>query len=84
MKIELIYAQKVQASISDVLAATDKLNNDCVRDPQYLGGRIFLNEQGLTLSLRPSVEGFNQSSVTIGQSTNSGSNPNLQTVTGSA
>ena len=89
LRIELIYAQKVQASISDVLTAADKLDGDCVRDSQYLGGRIFLNEQGLTLSFRPSVEvnweeRFNQSSVTVGQSTDAGSNPILKTVTASA
>ena len=88
LRLELIYAQKVQASISDVLTAADKLNDDCVRDSRYLGGRIFLNEQGLTLSLRPSVEvdweeRFNQSSTTIGQSADSGSSPDLHTITGS-
>ena len=86
LRNELIYAQRVQGSIGEVLTAAEKLNDDCVRDSQYLGGRIFLNEQGLTLSLRPGVdmnweERFNQSSITVGLSADSGSRPDLFTVT---
>ena len=89
LRIELIYAHQVQASTTDIISAGDALDNACVGDPQYLGGRIFLNEQGLTLSLRPSVEvdweeRVNQSSVVAGTSSNTIVTPTLYTVTGTA
>ena len=89
LRIELIYAHQVQASTDDIILAGDALDNACVGHPEYLGGRIFLNEQGLTLSLRPSVEvaweeRFNQSSVVAGTSSNSIASPTLYTVTGTA
>lgn len=89
IRVELIYADQVQANTNDILLAGDHLDSACVGDPQYLGGRIFLNEQGLTLSLRPSVEcdweeRFNQSSVVVGQSSETIASPTLYTVTGTA
>lgn len=89
LRIDLIYAHQVQASTDDILSAGDTLDNACVADSQYLGGRIFLNEQGLTLSLRPSVEvdweeRFNQSSVVARPSSDTIAGPTLYTVTGTA
>ena len=89
LRVEVIYAEQTYATTSDVVSAGNKLNTECVADQQYLGGRIFLNEQGLTLSLRPAAEEdwqerFNDSSVIPGSPANSVSSPNLYTVTGTA
>ena len=89
LRVEVIYADDTYSSTSDVVSAGDKLNTECVLDQQYLGGRIFLNDQGLTLSLRPAAEEdweerFNESSVIPGSPANTVSSPNLYTVTGTA
>ena len=89
LRVEVIYADHTYATTSDVVSAGSKLNTECVADQQYLGGRIFLNEQGLTLSLRPAVEEeweerFNESSVIPGSPANTISSPNLYTITGTA
>ena len=89
LRVEVIYADHTYASTSDVVSAGAKLNRECVADQQYLGGRIFLNDQGLTLSLRPAAEEgweerFNESSIIPGSPTNTISSPNLYTITGTA
>ena len=88
-RVELIYADHTYASTNDVVSAGKNLNTECVVDQQYLGGRIFLNDQGLTLSIRPAAEvdweeRFNESSVIPGSSANTLSSSNLYTVTGTA
>ena len=89
LRIEVIYADYTYASTGNVVSAGDNLNTQCVADQQYLGGRIFLNDQGLTVSLRPAAdadweERFNESSVIPGSPVNASSGPNLYTVTGTA
>ena len=89
LRIELIYAEQVQAQVSDVVAVGEKLKDVCIGDTHYFGGRIFLNEQGLTLSLRPAVEvdweeRFNESSTIVGSAMDSGGGTSLYTVTDSA
>lgn len=89
LRVEVIYADHTYASSNDVVSAGYKLITECVADQQYLGGRIFLNDQGLTLSLRPAAEvdweeRFNESSIVPGSPVNTISSPDLYTVTGTA
>ena len=74
LRIEMLYAQEVNQSVHDVWAQGQILIQDCVFQAEYVGGRIFVDDAGLTISLRPVgddgdwEERFNSSSVVVGQS----------------
>ena len=75
LRVEMLYANEAEQSVHDVWAQGMTLLSNCVSHSNYVGGRIFVNPAGLTLSLRPVgndngwEERFNTSSVVMGQST---------------
>lgn len=74
LRIEILYAKQVQQNVDDIWAQGIKLIDDCLKKGEYLGGRIFVNPAGLTVSLRPAgddngwEERFNAGSVVVGGS----------------
>jgi len=86
LRIELLYAREVIQSVQDVWTQGVALDTKCVVDGGFLGGRVFVNGEGLVVSLRPEGdeewEGrFNGSSVVVGGGGEGGGDKGLVEVT---
>lgn len=87
LRIELLYASAVNQSAHDVWAQGIALDTKCVVDGGFVGGRIFVNAEGLTVSLRPAGDDggwegrFNDSSVVVGGSGEGGGGAGLVEIT---
>lgn len=86
LRIELLYASSITQSVQDVWAQGVALDTKCVVDGGFVGGRVFVNGEGLVVSLSPEGDGgwegrFNGSSVVVGGSGVGGGDKGLVEVT---
>ncbi|KAL8647245.1 MAG: hypothetical protein Q9226_006510, partial [Calogaya cf. arnoldii] len=87
VRVEMLYANESEEPVHDVWDQGMTLNSKCVIHSDSIGGRIFVNEAGLTVSVRPGgddhdwEERFNKDSVVAGSDVDSDVGASLGQIT---
>lgn len=90
LRVELLYANKVEQSTHNVWSQGNRLNTECMIKANFVGGMIIVDDAGLAVSFRPAGDDngwegrFGAESVVVDAGSTSIQNPGLTEVTGSA